>query len=102
MPLFPQIKQQQAGDKSQSDQYKLNTMACFGLAVVENPQFAPKLPVARPFPPEQQSDQPQCKQSRHKEQGELGVSLRPLEKYLSLAAHRLIYVGNTHCHVDNP
>jgi len=102
MSLSPQEKQHQAGDKSQSDQYNLNTMASLGLAVVENPQFAAKLPMARPFPPEQQSDQPQCKQSSHKEQGELGVNLRPIEKCLSLAAHRLIYVGNANCHVYKP
>mgnify|MGYP006919858743 FL=1 len=43
----------QATYQRRTDQCNLNPAASFGLAVVENPQLAAKLPVARPFPPEQ-------------------------------------------------
>lgn len=43
----------QATYQRRTDQCNLNPAASFGLAVVEKPQFAAKLPVARPFPPEQ-------------------------------------------------
>jgi len=58
MPLSPQIKQHKAGHKSHADQDNLYATASFGLAVVKKPQFGIELPVARPFPPEQQSNQP--------------------------------------------
>lgn len=102
MSLSLQIKQHKACHKSHADQHNLNTAASFGIAVIEKPQFGIELPVTCPFPPEQQPHEPKGKQSRHKQQPKLRVSLHPLEKAIRQAIHRLVYVRYVIRHVHEP
>ncbi len=44
-------EQSKTSGQCNTHQRDLNPMASFGLAVVEKPQLAAKLPVTRPFPP---------------------------------------------------
>lgn len=101
MPSPPHKKHRKAAHQRYADQRYLNPAACFGLTVIEKPQFAPKMPVGRPFPPQQQSREPQGKQSGDKEQTEFRVGLRPLEKRFNLAVHSFVCAGIFHIHVAN-
>ncbi len=92
--LLPHKEHRKADGQRYADQRNLNPAACFGRAIIEKPQLAAKLPLARPFPAKQQTREPHGKQKSRKEQTEFRVSLRPLEKRFSLSVLGLGHTGN--------
>lgn len=79
MPLPPNKEHCQGGNQRYAEYNDIYAAFRFGLAVIENPQFAVVQPLARPFPPAPHPGQPESKQNCDKQICEFRVSLRPLE-----------------------